>query len=107
MKKLYLPPLTSQKNVPKDLESRLETAHARTPDLMTEDLDRGVIDSPPITKPGIRYVFPEFNGEGSPRASEAEYIIEKSLLGPPSDWWLIIKNYITSLDSYLTKFQPN
>lgn len=40
-----------------------------------------------------------------PRACDAKYLIQKSLSETLSDWWLIIKNDVTDLDSFVTKFQ--
>lgn len=39
------------------------------------------------------------------RPCDVEYLIEKSLSGPPSDWSLIIKNLVTVLESFAEKFQ--
>lgn len=101
--------------------NRLETAQARVAERFSENLNGQSQQMTPIVKSNIKYVLPEFNGEGSPmrylrqlrqywdvvrpRDCDSEYLIEKSLSGPPADWWLIVKDDITSLDSYVSKFQ--
>lgn len=100
---------------------RLETAHTRVAERVTDQCEQRM-NQPPITaKPNIKYILPEFNGEGSPikymrqikqywevvrpRNCDMEYLIEKSLSGTPYDWWLVVKGEVTCLNSFLQKFQ--
>ena len=59
----------------------------------------------------IKYILPEFQGDTSPirhinqlkqywegvkpRDTDIHYLIERSLAGPPGDWWQIIKDDVT------------
>ena len=69
---------------------------------------------------GIKYVLPEFQGDTSPirymnqmkqyweavkpRDSDTHYLIEKSLGGPPVDWWQIVKEEVNNLQTFLSRF---
>ena len=68
----------------------------------------------------IKYVLPEFRGDTSPikyinqlkqyyeavepKESDTHYLIEKSLMGPPGDWWQIIKDDVNNFQMFLSKF---
>ena len=68
----------------------------------------------------IKYVLPEFRGDASPirymnqlkqyweavkpRDNDTHYLIERSLSGPPGDWWQIIKDEVSNLQTFLDKF---
>ena len=65
-------------------------------------------------------VLPEFRGDTSPiryinelkqywesvepRENETHYLIERSLRGPPGDWWKIVKNEVQNLQTFFQKF---
>lgn len=55
----------------------------------------------------MRYLrqLKQYSGAVRPRPCDAEYLIEKSLSGPPSVWWLIVKDDVTDLNSFVTKFE--
>ena len=68
----------------------------------------------------IKYVLPEFGGDTSPirymnqlkqyweavepKDSDTHYLIEKSLTGPPGDWWKIVKEDVSNFQMFLSKF---
>ena len=68
----------------------------------------------------IKHILPEFRGETSPiryinelkqyweavepRENETHYLIERSLRGPPGDWWQIVKSEVRNLQTFLQKF---
>ena len=39
-----------------------------------------------------------------PRENEIHYLIERSLQGPPGDWWQIVKNEVRNLQMFFHKF---
>lgn len=100
---------------------RLETAQVRVAERITDSPGNRTNDPTMVDWPNIKYILPEFNGQGSPmrylrqlqqywkvvrpRACDAEYLIERSLSGPPGDWWLIVKNEITDIDKFIIRFQ--
>ena len=65
----------------------------------------------------IKYVLPEFRGDTSPiryineikqyweavepRENETHYLIERSLRGPPGDWWQIVKSEVRNLQQQI------
>ena len=70
--------------------------------------------------PNIKYILPEFRGDTSPirymnqikqyweavkpRDSDTHYLIERSLTGPPGDWWQIIKDEVSNFQIFINKF---
>ena len=68
----------------------------------------------------IKYVLPEFRGDTSPirymhqikqyweavepKESDTHYLIERSLTGPPGDWWQIVKEDVGNFQTFLSKF---
>ena len=39
-----------------------------------------------------------------PRDNDTHYLIERSLTGPPGDWWQIIKDEVNNFQTFLNKF---
>ena len=39
-----------------------------------------------------------------PKDSDTHYLIERSLTGPPGDWWQIIKDEVNNFQTFLNKF---
>lgn len=101
--------------------NRLEQAQTRVAERLSSENYAPRENINQYTKPTIKYILPEFHREGSPmkyirqmrqywamvqpRRCDEEYLIEKSLSGPPSDWWLVVKDSITNFDHFLDKFQ--
>ena len=39
-----------------------------------------------------------------PKESDTDYLIERSLTGPPGDWWQIVKEDVGNFRTFLSKF---
>ena len=88
---------------------RLNTEGPRREDLLTAN-----------RASNIKYVLPEFGGDTSPirymnqlkqyweavepKDRDTHYLIERSLTGPPGDWWQIVKEDVSNFQMFLSKF---
>ena len=99
---------------------RLEAQQTRIMERLTAEEERREEVRGPERSSSIKYILPEFRGDTSPirylnqlkqyweaakpRDSDTHYLIERSLAGPPGDWWQIIKDEASSFQAFLNKF---
>ena len=93
----------------KRMMERLNTEGPRREDLLTANRAFN-----------IKYVLPEYGDNTSPRRytnqlkpyweavepkdHDTHYLIERSLTGPPGDWWQIVKEDVSNFQMFLSKF---
>ena len=99
---------------------RIEAQQTRIMERLNAEEERREEIRGPERGSSFKYILPEFRGDTSPiryinqlkqyweavkpRDSDTHYLMERSLAGPPGDWWQIIKDEVSCFQTFLNKF---